>query len=36
MAEPSDAAWARFGALAAAALARLAEQDALELAERAA
>lgn len=28
--EPSDAAWRRFGDLAAAALARLAERDALE------
>ena len=27
--EPSDAAWRRFGDLAAAALARLAERDAL-------
>ncbi|WP_417510637.1 hypothetical protein [Microbacterium sp.] len=29
MGEPSDTAWRRFGDLAAAALARLAEQDAL-------
>lgn len=28
MGEPSDAAWRRFGQLAAAALARLAERDA--------
>lgn len=37
--EPSDAAWRRFGQLAAAALLRLAERDALaatETAERAA
>lgn len=32
--EPSDAAWRRFGMLAAASLARLAERDALQDAER--
>lgn len=31
--EPSDAAWRRFGQLAAAALLRLAERDALAAAE---